>query len=222
MGDLKVIEKPQSYALGPGAEKRIRVNVKVSSTDTGVIFGSIVYDTSGPARQATECLLWGIFPFASCPFFFSFFFKCSLITFLSCLLTSSSNQVLLNEIHTDILDYIQPAEVSDASFRSMWAEFEWENKVQVNTNFRDLRRLLEHVAEATHMRCLTPSSALDGDCGVMVANFYARSVFGEDALVNLSVEQDASGSLAGYFRIRSKTQGIALSLGDKINAKQRA
>ena len=49
------------------------------------------------------------------------------------------------------------------------------------------------------------------------------SVFGEDALVNLSVEkkEDSEGELAGYIRIRSKTQGIALSLGDRITMVQR-
>jgi coatomer subunit beta len=52
-------------------------------------------------------------------------------------------------------------------------------------------------------------------------------VFGEDALVNISVErkEDAGTvgdkSLVGYIRIRSKTQGIALSLGDRITAIQR-
>lgn len=57
----------------------------------------------------------------------------------------------------------------------------------------------------------------------MAANLYARSVFGEDALVNLSVEKkdDIDGKLGGYIRIRSKTQGIALSLGDRITAVQR-
>jgi coatomer subunit beta len=49
------------------------------------------------------------------------------------------------------------------------------------------------------------------------------SVFGEDALVNVSVEkkEDNDGKLAGYIRIRSKTQGIALSLGDRITSVQR-
>jgi coatomer subunit beta len=53
---------------------------------------------------------------------------------------------------------------------------------------------------------------------------YARSVFGEDALVNVSVEKkdDLDGKLSGYIRIRSKTQGIALSLGDRITAVQRS
>ena len=50
------------------------------------------------------------------------------------------------------------------------------------------------------------------------------SVFGEDALVNVSVEkkEDNDGKLAGYIRIRSKTQGIALSLGDRITSVQRS
>ena len=50
-----------------------------------------------------------------------------------------------------------------------------------------------------------------------------HSVFGEDALVNVSMEkkEDNDGKLAGYIRIRSKTQGIALSLGDRITSVQR-
>jgi len=43
---------------------------------------------------------------------------------------------------------------------------------------------------------------------------------GEDALANLSIEK-ADGVLQGHVRIRSKTQGIALSLGDKITLLQR-
>ena len=38
--------------------------------------------------------------------------------------------VVLNDIHIDIMDYINPATVADVQFRSMWAEFEWENKVR--------------------------------------------------------------------------------------------
>jgi vesicle coat complex subunit len=37
--------------------------------------------------------------------------------------------VVLNDIHIDIMDYISPAVCTDAAFRTMWAEFEWENKV---------------------------------------------------------------------------------------------
>ena len=67
----------------------------------------------------------------------------------------------------------------------------------------------------------TCRSALDGECGYLAANLYAKSVFGEDALVNVSIEKQGDGKLSGYIRIRSKTQGIALSLGDKITLKQK-
>ncbi|KFM22491.1 Coatomer subunit beta-1 [Auxenochlorella protothecoides] len=103
----------------------------------------------------------------------------------------------------------------------MWAEFEWENKVAVATSLTDEAAYLDHVLAATNMRCLTPASARRGDAGFLAANLYARSVFGEDALVNVALERGADGRLAGFVRIRSKTQGIALSLGDKLILKQK-
>jgi coatomer subunit beta len=105
----------------------------------------------------------------------------------------------------------------------MWAEFEWENKVAIATAISELGTFLEHIISETNMRCLTPQSALGGTSSFLAANLYAKSIFGEDALVNVSVEkkEDADGKLSGYIRIRSKTQGIALSLGDRITAVQR-
>ncbi|KAF8073244.1 coatomer subunit beta-1 [Scenedesmus sp. PABB004] len=182
MGDLKLVERLQQYTLAPGASKVIRANIKVSSTETGVIFGNIVYEGPGAAERGV---------------------------------------VVLGDIHIDIMDYIAPASVPDVTFRNMWAEFEWENKVAINTAITDVDAFLSHVVTSTNMRCLTPPRALEGGAGYLAANLYARSVFGEDALVNVSVEDTGGGRLAGYIRIRSKTQGIALSLGDKITLKQK-
>lgn len=182
MGDLKLVERPQNYTLAPESSKQIRANIKVSSTETGVIFGNIVYETSNVMER---------------------------------------NVVVLNDIHIDIMDYISPASCADVAFRTMWAEFEWENKVAVNTVIQDEKEFLDHIIKSTNMKCLTPLSALEGECGFLAANLYAKSVFGEDALVNVSVEKQADGKLSGYIRIRSKTQGIALSLGDKITLKQK-
>lgn len=50
---------------------------------------------------------------------------------------------------------------------------------------------------------------------------YARSIFGEDALANICLEKQGE-SITGHIRIRSKTQGIALSLGDKITLSQKS
>ncbi|XVE71337.1 hypothetical protein DITRI_Ditri10aG0142900 [Diplodiscus trichospermus] len=182
MGDLKLVERPQNYTLAPESSKQIKANIKVSSTETGVIFGNIVYETSNVLERTV---------------------------------------VVLNDIHIDIMDYIAPAVCTDAAFRTMWAEFEWENKVAVNTVIQNEKEFLDHIIKSTNMKCLTAPSALEGECGFLAANLYAKSVFGEDALVNVSVEKQADGKLSGYIRIRSKTQGIALSLGDKITLKQK-
>ena len=45
----------------------------------------------------------------------------------------------------------------------------------------------------------------------MAANLYAKSIFGEDALANLSIEKSSNqhdGSVTGHVRIRAKSQVI--------------
>ncbi|KAJ3183421.1 coatomer subunit beta [Geranomyces variabilis] len=182
LGDLKLVERPAAHTIGPHGFHGIKANIKVSSTETGVIFGNIVYD--GPAATDMNC-------------------------------------VILNDIHIDIMDYIKPAVCSETQFRMMWSEFEWENKVNVNTNITDIRAYLEHILKSTNMSCLTPENALSGECGFLAANMYARSIFGEDALANICLEKQDDAVVTGHIRIRSKTQGIALSLGDKITLSQK-
>uniref|UniRef100_A0AAU8BSN1 Coatomer subunit beta n=1 Tax=Hypothenemus hampei TaxID=57062 RepID=A0AAU8BSN1_HYPHA len=138
---------------------------------------------------------------------------------------SDRNVVVLNDIHIDIMDYIVPASCTDTEFMRMWAEFEWENKVTVNTPLTELNEYLKHLIKSTNMKCLTPEKALSGQCGFMAANMYAKSIFGEDALANLSIEKPFNkpdAPVQGHIRIRAKSQGMALSLGDKINTSQKA
>lgn len=184
MGDMKIVERPQSQTIGPHDQITVNASIKVSSTETGQIFGTIVYHDSS---------------------------------------TQDRKYININDIHMDIMDYIRPASCTDEMFRSMWAEFEWENKVAISTTITELSDFLDHVIASTNMSCLTPH---DGDDKVsfMAANLYAQSVFGEDVLVNVSAEkkEDNDGKLAGYIRIRSKTQGIALSLGDRMTIIQRS
>jgi len=78
----------------------------------------------------------------------------------------------------------------------MWTEFEWENRVNVNSTLSweyflslplfsvdffccsDPREYLAQVMKVTNMSCLTPEGALSGDCDFLSANMYARSLFG--------------------------------------------
>jgi len=187
LGDLKLVEKPQPIVLAPNDFANIKANVKVASTENGIIFGNIVYDVAGFA--------------------------------------SDRNVVVLNDIHIDIMDYIVPAQCTETEFRAMWAEFEWENKVSVNTTLANLSDYLASLLKSTNMKCLTPDKALQGECGFMAANLYAKSIFGEDALANVSLEKNLSkpdAPVTGHIRIRAKSQGMALSLGDKINQTQKS
>lgn len=95
VGDLRLVEKPAPCTLAPHAFHSTRASVKVSSTETGVIFGNLTYDRPGAS--------------------------------------GSGAVVVLNDLHVDIMDYIHPATCSLRAFRIMWTEFEWENKVNVNT-----------------------------------------------------------------------------------------
>jgi coatomer subunit beta len=145
---------------------------------------------------------------------------------------TDTHVVILNDVHADIMDYIQPATCSETAFRTMWTEFEWENKVNINKkNAGTLREFLEQLMKSTNMSCLTPEAGLRGDCQFLSANLYAKSVFGklsslllvnanadigtgEDALANLSIEKEGeNGPITGFLRIRSRSQGLALSLG---------
>ncbi|KAH8697348.1 putative coatomer subunit beta [Talaromyces proteolyticus] len=128
--------------------------------------------------------------------------------------STETHVVILNDIHADIMDYIQPASCTETQFRTMWTEFEWENKVNINSKAKDLREFLKQLMESTNMTCLTPDASLQGDCQFLSANLYARSVFGEDALANLSIEKEGEdGPITGFVRIRSRSQGLALALG---------
>ena len=139
LGDLKVVERPTTQNLGPHDFQNVQCTIKVSSTDTGVIFGNVVYD----GQSSTD-----------------------------------NNVVILNDVHVDIMDYIQPATCTETQFRTMWTEFEWENKVNINSKAKSLREFLTQLMACTNMTCLTPEASLKGDCQFLSANLYARSVFG--------------------------------------------
>lgn len=143
LGDLKVVERPITQNLPPLDFLNVQATIKVSSTDTGVIFGNVVYE----GASSTE-----------------------------------STVVILNDVHVDIMDYIQPATCTETQFRTMWTEFEWENKVNTNTKLppgKGLRDFLNGLMKVTNMSCLTPEASLSGDCQFLSANLYARSVFGK-------------------------------------------
>ncbi|SCW04048.1 LAFE_0H04764g1_1 [Lachancea fermentati] len=179
LGDLKIIDNPPSTNVIAHGFHKLTVTVKVSSADTGVIFGNIIYD-GGHGED--------------------------------------SRYVIMNDLHVDIMDYIKPAKTDDATFRKMWNAFEWENKITVKSKLPTLHAYLAELVKGTSMGILTPEEALgDEDCRFLSCNLYSKSSFGEDALANLCIEKDpVTNEIVGHVRIRSKGQGLALSLGDRV------
>ena len=51
--------------------------------------------------------------------------------------------------------------------------------------------------KATNMKCLTPEQTMSGNCEFLAANLYAKSMFGESALANLSIEVGKQGYVLG-------------------------
>ncbi|KAG5362800.1 Coatomer subunit beta [Yarrowia sp. B02] len=183
LGDLKVVDQPQSLNLGPHGFASLQTTIKVSSADASVIFGNIVYDGQS---------------------------------------SLDNKVVILNDLHVDIMDYIKPSTCSETEFRSMWSEFEWENKVNLMAKGLTLQKYIRYFVENTNMKCLTPGAIkedatdLEDDCGFLSANLYSISSFGEEALANISIEINDNLEISGHVRIRSKGQGLALSLGDRV------
>merc|ERR1712176_1070662 len=111
-GDLKLVDRPAAITLAPGQQMTVHASIKVSSTETGIIFGYVNYEKKSAADK---------------------------------------ENTVLNELHVDILDYIERAWIGELAFRTMWSEFEWENKININTSISDVGPFLVHIMRHTNM-----------------------------------------------------------------------
>lgn len=196
-GDLKLVDRPAAVTLVPGQQVMVHASIKVSSTETGILFGYVTHEKRSAADK--EC-------------------------------------TVLNELHVDILDYIERGWIGELAFRTMWSEFEWENKININTSITEVGLFLEHIMQNTNMSMVGRSlkkgaptvpkgmkkgrmtsdevhemlreavgiQQLINSSSFVAVNLYAKSIFGEDALANVSIEKLADGKLSGSVRIRSR------------------
>ena len=211
IGDLLVVEKPQPFFLEARQQVSTRCGIRASACQSGIILGHVFYEKKSAADK---------------------------------------NFIYMNELNVDILEYLEKAWINELQFRTMWSEFEWENKININTSITEIADYLENIMLNTNMGIVgrprtvqadsiqkgrmtkseideqisaTPSiSKLLQETSFCAVNLYSRTTFGEDALANLSIEKTDAGTLTGSVRIRSRTQNVALSLGDRITAHQRS
>ncbi|SCM04301.1 coatamer protein, beta subunit, putative [Plasmodium chabaudi chabaudi] len=214
--NLKPIDKIPQFNLAPHEKKKFKTTIKVHTTETGTIFGYLFYEKKNDPKKY---------------------------------------YIVLNEININMTEYITASFISSHLFRIMWSEFEWENKINVNTSISDAFELLKLIIKHTNMTIVEKFMPLEyyeheaknmtdnenitpidiyisyistledfklliNNSAFFSVNLFSRSIFGEDSLANFSVQKNSDGKLTGSIRVRSRTQGIALSLGDKITLIQ--
>jgi len=105
----------------------------------------------------------------------------------------------------------------------------------VNTTITDLKEFVDHFSKSLNVSLMTKLEESDNlsTNSFMVANFYTKSKFEEDCLLNMSIEkvnfnskiQDSmlesqknlksDTKITGLIRLRAKTEGMALCVGEK-------
>lgn len=95
----------------------------------------------------------------------------------------------MNEIQIDFINELQPAECTELDFKKKWADYEWENKVQINTSMSELREYVDFFSKALNVKVMTTISEQDEQSGFLVCNLYTKSKFEEDCLLNMSIEK---------------------------------
>lgn len=180
-GNLKIVERPIPLTLQAHQTVNMKASLKVNSTDNGVIYGYLTYDSAGGQQP---------------------------------------HILNINEIQIDFINELQLATCSELEFKKKWAEYEWENKVQVNTGITDLREFVENFSATLNVSLMTKLDEADkATSSFLVANFYTKSKFEEDCLINLSIEKvhlsKTEAKIQGMIRLRAKSEGMALCVGEK-------
>jgi coatomer subunit beta len=125
----------------------------------------------------------------------------------------------LDGIEIDFMDSLTPGYCTEAEFKKMWSDYEWENKIIVQTTITDIVEYIETLQQKLNANRLTPLNGKDS--GFLVTTFYAKSKFDEDALLNVSIEKTKEGKINGLIRIRAKTEGMAGCIGNRIKQLQK-
>ena len=93
--------------------------------------------------------------------------------------------------------------------------------MQINTPMGGLREYVDYFANSLNVKVMTTISEQDEQSGFLVCNLYTKSKFEEDCLINMSIEKvqgPDGGRITGLIRVRAKTEGMALCIGEKCKA----
>ena len=110
--------------------------------------------------------------------------------------------------------------ISDLDFRKNWNDYTWEHNVMIVSRKKNFSQCINELIKGLKMTLVFPKTLdmINDDYPFMVANLYAKTKLGENALVNISVEKSKDNKIIGTCVIRSKTKDFMTGLGEKIKA----
>jgi vesicle coat complex subunit len=110
--------------------------------------------------------------------------------------------------------------ISDLDFRKNWSDYTWEHNVMIVSRKKKFSECVNELIKGLNMTLVSPKNIemINDEFPFMVANLYAKTKLGENALVNLSVERSKDNKIIGSCFIRSKTKDFMTGLGEKIKA----
>ena len=110
--------------------------------------------------------------------------------------------------------------ISDLDFRKNWNDYTWEHNVMIVSRKKSFSECIKELMKGLKMTLVFPKSIdlINDEYPFMVANLFAKTKLGENALVNISVEKSKDNKIIGTCVIRSKTKDFMTGLGEKIKA----
>ena len=110
--------------------------------------------------------------------------------------------------------------ISDLDFRKNWNDYTWEHNVMIVSRKKSFSECINELIKGLKMTLVFPKTVdlINDEYPFMVANLFAKTRLGENALVNISVEKSKDNKIIGTCVIRSKTKDFMTGLGEKIKA----
>ena len=89
--------------------------------------------------------------------------------------------------------------ISDSDFRKNWSDYTWEHNVMIVSRKQKYSECINELIKGLKMTLVSPKNIdmINDEYPFMVANLYAKTKLGENALVNLSVERSKDNKIIG-------------------------
>ncbi|CAD8125535.1 unnamed protein product [Paramecium sonneborni] len=85
--------------------------------------------------------------------------------------------LVTKEINVDLIDFILPATIQIEQFRKLWAKYEWENRIVINTNYNDPFKYVSFLEKQLKAKSIEENHPKGN---IICVNMYARTKFNDE------------------------------------------